>query len=134
MIAALLSVAAALAVPVVVFAAGDVQNTLPVNDRFWGALLAVQCITALGYFASSLPTWARWLDDQATMEQRLAVVSGALTAVMAGNVAYFGSLYYMHTAEVSAFISSGVAAWGGDKFLTPILQKIVGSSTGERNG
>lgn len=130
MIAALLSVAAALAVPVVAFAASATLDTLPVNDRFWGALLAVQFITALGYLASSLPTWARWLDDEATLEQRLSVISGALTAVLAGNVAYFGALHYMHVAEVGAFISSGVAAWGGDKFLTPILQRIVGAGRG----
>lgn len=109
-------------VPLSVAAEQLVQAFDPSASRFWAALAAVQVLWLFGYAASSLPVWAKWPDG--TVGDRLTIVQGALVAGLAGNIAYYGGYYYAGFAEVACYIGSGVAGWGGDKFLTPVLQRV----------
>lgn len=117
--------------PAVAYAAA--QATLAVDagsTRFWVALVAVQVLAAFGYAASSLPEWAQWVDDTggavAIAERRLKIVQGFMIALLAGNIAYYGGFYYFAIAEIPSFIAGAVAAYGGDKFLSPLLSRITG--------
>jgi hypothetical protein len=95
----------------------------PGTVRFWVTLGAVQMLWLVGYGASSLPAWAKWPDG--TMQDRLTIVSGVITSGIAGNIGYYGGYYLVGLAEISCFISTGLAGWGGDKFLTPLLGRVV---------
>lgn len=124
----------ALFLPALAFAAA--QATLAVDagtSRFWAALAAVQILAGFGYAGSSLPQWAQWVDDSggpvAIAERRLKIVQGLCLAVLAGNIAYFGGYYYAGLAEIPCFIGAAVAAYGGDKFLSPLLSRITGKAT-----
>lgn len=123
-----------LLLPAVAYAAA--QATLAVDagtTRFWVALAAVQVLAAFGYAASSLPQWAQWVDDTggavAIIERRLKIVQGLVIALLAGNIAYYGGYYYFAMAEIPCFIAAAVAAYGGDKFLSPLLSRITGRAT-----
>lgn len=105
-------------------AAEQTTRLMTGDDRFWWTLLAVQVLAALGYAASSLAQWAGWPDG--TLAMRLNIVQGAVTAFLAGNIGFYGSFYYFSLAEVVCFITAAVAAWGGDKFLSPLLSRITG--------
>jgi len=118
----------------VAFAAADSNaRTLSGDVRFWVALIAVQVLWVAGHAASSLPQWAQWLDDSGepvvVRERRLKIVQGAIVSGLAGNIAYYGGYYYINLAEVACFISAAIAAYGGDRFLTPILGRITGRIT-----
>jgi len=122
-------------VPLSVVAEQLVRAFDPEAPRFWAALAAVQVLWLFGYAASSLPTWAKWPDG--ALADRLSIVQGALVSGLAGNIAYYGGYYYAGFAEVACFIGSGVAGWGGDKFLTPVLDRInaaIGALTGRQQG
>lgn len=93
----------------------------PGNWRFWAAFGVVQLLWLWGYLASSLPAWAKW--DDGTVLDRLTIVQGTFVAALAGNIAYHGGFYYLGLAEIVCFIATSVAAWGGDKFLSPLLQR-----------
>lgn len=97
--------------------------------RFWIAFAAVQLLSVFGYSASSLPEWAKWRDitggDVAIAERRLRILQGLMVSVLAGNIAYYGGYYYFVLAEIGCFIGAAIAAWGGDKFLTPLLGRLV---------
>lgn len=101
----------------------------PGATRFWIAFAAVQILAVFGYSASSLPEWAKWKDitggDVAIAERRLKILQGMVVALLAGNIAYYGGYYYFALAEIGCFIGAAVAAWGGDKFLTPLLQRLL---------
>lgn len=119
-------------VPVAAFAAEALQKFEPTTMRFWVACLAVQFLNSLGYAASSLPELANWIDDGGTAVERLTrkfkIIRGCCIAALAGNIGYYGGLYYMGVAEVGCFIAAAVCAYGGDKFLTPLLSRITGAS------
>ncbi len=107
--------------------------------RFWAALVAVQFLWAIGYAASSLPVWAKWPDG--ALQDRLTIVQGVVVSGLAGNIAYYGGFYYIGFAEIACFIGSGLAGWGGDKFLTPLLSRLTaaiealtGRGPGENGG
>lgn len=117
--------------PVVAKAAA--QATLAADagtPRFWVALGAVQVLAFFGYGASSLPEWAQWKDvtggDVAIAQRRLKIVQGLMIALLAGNIAYYGGMYYLAGPEIVCFIAAAVAAYGGDKFLSPLLSRITG--------
>lgn len=101
--------------------------------RFWAAFGAVQILWGLGYAGSSLHEWAGWKDtsggDVAIAERRLKIIQGMVIAALAGNIAYYGGYYYLSVAQVACFIGAAAAAWGGDKFLTPILTRITGRAS-----
>jgi hypothetical protein len=61
----------------------------------------------------------------AIAERRLKILQGLVVALLAGNIAYYGGYYYFTLAEIACFIAAAVAAWGGDKFLTPLLQRVL---------
>ena len=111
-------------VPLVALAAEQAVRAFePGTLRFWVTLGAVQMLWLVGYGASSLPAWAKWPDG--TMQDRLMIVSGVITSGVAGNIAYYGGFYYAGFAEIACFIGTGLAGWGGDKFLTPLLGRVV---------
>lgn len=92
--------------------------------------IAVQGISLMAHGASSLTEWAQWKDDSGTpvelATRRLKVVQGLMVSIFAGNVAYYGLQVTTQTDDVPSLILAGVAAYGGDKFLTPILARITG--------
>lgn len=113
--------------------AGEVQRTLePGSGRFWFALFAVQVLVAIGHAASSLPDWARWKDtsggEVAVAERRLKLLQGLVLAALAGNIAYFGGHHYYSLPEIPSFIAAALAAYGGDKFLSPLLSRLTGKA------
>lgn len=104
------------------------------TGRFWFTLAAVQVLSLLGYGTSSLPQWAGWVDETggivAVLERRLKIIQGMLIAFLAGNIAYYGGYYYFTLAEIACFGAASIAAYGGDKFLTPLLSRITGKVSG----
>jgi len=93
--------------------------------------VAVQGISLMAHGASSLTEWAQWKDDSGTpvelATRRLKVIQGLIISILAGNVAYYGIQFTTEKIdEVPSLILAGVAAYGGDRFLTPILQRITG--------
>lgn len=126
-----LFVASTLMLPALVaYAAVNVFD--PTTTRFWVALACVQFIGVMGFCASSLPTFAGWVDSAGTpveiLERRLVILRGLIVAQLAANICYYGGYYYMDITEIGCFIASSVAAYGGDKFLTPLLARITGVS------
>lgn len=118
--------------PLAVLAAQATLGADAGTSRFWAALGAVQVLSFFGYAASSLPEWAQWVDDTggavAIVQRRLKIVQGLITALLAGNAAYYGGYYYVGAPEIGCFIAAAVAAWGGDKFLSPLLTRITGKA------
>lgn len=117
--------------PLVAYAAEQAMRALdPGAARFWWALVAVQVLALVGYAASSLPQWAGWIDDSggavAVLERRLKIVQGLVIALLAGDCAYYGGYHYFGMAEVLCFGAAAVAAYGGDKFLSPLLSRLTG--------
>lgn len=118
-------------VPLDVYAAEQAVLRIDAGGvRFWAATAAVQMLWLSGYAASSLPEWAQWKDtnggEVAIATRRLKIIQGMVIAGLSGNIAYFGGFYYFGIAEVGCFIAAAVAAYGGDKFLTPVLGRITG--------
>lgn len=105
------------------------------SAQFWWTLAAVQLLGCFGYGCSSLPQFAGWIDPTGgavvQLERRLKIMQGVLIALLAGNLAYYGSWYY-NFAEIVCFGAAALAAYGGDKFLTPLLSRLTGkASSGE---
>lgn len=102
----------------------------PTTNRFWAALGAVQVLAFIGFGASSLPSLAGWIDENGSpverLERKLNIIRGAIVACLAANICYYGGFYYMGAAEVGCFMGAAVAAYGGDKFLSPLLSRITG--------
>ena len=106
----------------------------PGTSRFWAAMLAVQVLGAVGYCGSNLAQWARWPDG--SLLDRLTIAQGAVTSLLAANFAYYGGFYLLPTwqinlPEIGCFIATPIAAWGGDKFISPILSRITGKIGGQ---
>lgn len=108
----------------------EVAKFDPSETRFWAALGAVQILALIGFGASSLPTFAGWIDESGTsvekLERKLNIIRGAIVSCMAANICYYGGYYYMGAAEIGCFMGASVAAYGGDKFLAPLLSRITG--------
>lgn len=102
----------------------------PTTSRFWAACLAVQVLAVIGFGASSLPSLAGWVDCNGTdverLERKLNIIRGGIVSLMAANICYYGGYYYMGAAEVGCFMAAAVAAYGGDKFIMPLLSRITG--------
>lgn len=100
--------------------------------RFWAAFVAVQGLAGLGWCASSFPLAAGWIDTTggpvAHLERRLKVLQGIAIAILAGNLAYYGGFYGAGWAEIYCFGAAALAAYGGDKFLTPLLSRLTGKA------
>ena len=92
--------------------------------------LTVQFVSMIGYFAASLSDWAVWNDDSGTpLEQatrRLKLVQGMIVGILTGNVCFYGGTIGLSAETLTGFITAGLGAYGGDRVLTPILQRIIG--------
>ena len=97
------------------------------SGRWWAVLLFVQVITLVGYAASSLSQWAGWIDG--TILQRLTIMQGMFAALLAGNMSYFLGLHYAGLSEIMAMMASGAGGYGGDRYLVPMFQKLLGRLT-----
>ena len=118
-----------LAVPFAAMAAEQSIKQFDLSSARWWAILAfVQVVTIIGYMASSLSQWAGWIDG--TVLQRMTILQGAIAALMAGNMSYFLGLHYAGLSEVMALMSAGAGGFGGDRFITPVLQRMFGKATG----
>jgi hypothetical protein len=49
-------------------------------------------------------------------------------SIVAGNVAYEGAIFWGSLSIMVAMIVAAVAAYGGDRFLVPVLDRIVGQA------
>lgn len=119
-----------LLLPLAAIAAEQAVRSIDASSvRFWIAGAAVQVLAVFGWSASSLPELAKWRDttggDVAIAERRLKILQGLAVAGLACNIAYYGGYYYLGVAEIGCFIAAAIAAWGGDKFLAPLLQRLV---------
>lgn len=111
------------AVPVAALAADFTMRSMDLGSpRWWATLAFVQAVILVGYGASSLALWAGWRDGP--LATRLTLIQGVLTALLAGNAAYFLGVTAGTLPDIPSMIVAGVAGWGGEKFLTPILQRI----------
>lgn len=125
------SIVLLLFVPLAAMAAGETVKALDFHSgRWWGLFLFVQLITLLGYAASSLSQWAGWIDG--TILAKLQIIQGVACALMAGNIAFLLGVHYAQVTEVQALIASGAGGYGGDKLLTPLLNRIFGKATGDK--
>ena len=95
------------------------------SARWWATFAAVQVIAVIGYAAASLPAWARW-DDGSTQD-RLAIIQGVIASVLAGNIAYMLSAYAVKAPEVWSLVGAALAAYAGDAYLRPLLNRWMGS-------
>lgn len=128
--------AIALCVPIAAYAGATLAEAAG-TWRFWAAFGAVQVLCLFGYAGSSLPEWAQWLDETggavAVAERRLKILQRTVVSFLAGNAAYFIGAYgpeAMRLPEIPCFVGAAVAAWGGDKFLSPLLARITGKAPG----
>lgn len=120
-----------LIIPLMAIAASETVKALDFHSaRWWGLFIFVQLITLLGYAASSLSQWAGWIDG--TVLARLTIIQGVACSLMAGNIAFLLGVHYMQVTEVQALIASGAGGYGGDKLLTPLLNRIFGKATGDK--
>lgn len=121
--------------PCIAFALEQGLRTIdPGAGRFWATMGAVQLLALLGYAGSSLAQWAKWPDG--TLLDRLTIMQGAVTSILAGNLCYYGGFYLLpiwqiNLPEIGCFIATPVAGWGGDKFISPILARITGKIGGQ---
>lgn len=117
--------------PLAALAAEQAVRSLdPGAPRFWWTMGFVQALVLLGYGCSSLQQWAGWIDDTGgpvtVLERRLRIVQGMLIGLMAGNCAYYGGFYYSGLHEVACFLAAAVGAYGGDKFVSPLVMRLSG--------
>lgn len=87
----------------------------------WYTWAWVGMIALLGWFASSAPTLAGWIDDhnggsRELWTRRWAII-GRLGACLAAGVAAFLAGMLMGTPMVANLLAVLFAAYGGDKYL-----------------
>ena len=59
---------------------------------------------------------------------RLLAIALFSTSLFAANIAYYGGYYYTGAAEIASWLAAGIAAFGGDKFVSPLLSRITGKA------
>lgn len=99
------------------------SRALTFDGRFLVAHLFVMFLSVCGWAGSSLPKVAGWVDG---VKEKLEILQGIIIAQIAGGIAYYGGFYLMpgygyQLAEVACFMATIVASWGGDRFMTPLL-------------
>ena len=111
--------------PLLAMAADQATRAMAIDTPRWWVMLAfVQVMTLWGYGASSLSQWAGWQDG--TAMQRLTIIQGVMVSLIGGNAGYFLSLQYAGIGEVEALLVAVAGGFGGEKFVTPILQRVFG--------
>ena len=120
-------------VPMLAYSAEQTARTLEgdsTTSAFWYLLLAVQVLSLIGHIASSLGEWAQWHDTSGSQldikSRRYRLMQGGAVSILAGNIAYFGGYYLVSIGHIEALISSAMAAWAGDRFLTPLMERFTG--------
>lgn len=115
--------------PTVVLAAEQVALVSGVTEIIL-IFFGVQLVSVVGHGAASLTDWAQWGDRSGSSvdmyARRLKLVQGLLLSGLAGNAFFYGSQQMADLSEIPALLGAGVAAYGGDRFLTPILTRITG--------
>lgn len=96
----------------------DPQN-VPAVTWAWVAGLALA-----GWFASSAPNLANWVDGTGVelLRKRLEVLKGLAVALIAGFIAYLLALV-AGTPNLLAFVGVLLAAYGGDKYMARVHEK-----------
>lgn len=83
-----------------------------------------------GWFASSAPTLAGWIDDGAGCTarelwgRRWGIVGRLVACLVAGFACFFGGLL-MDTPMVANFLAVLFASYGGDKYLQMQADKVA---------
>lgn len=83
-----------------------------------------------GWFASSAPTLAGWIDDgngvpaRALWERRWGIIGRLAACLVAGFACFFGGLL-MGTPMVANFLAVLFASYGGDKYLQMQAERIA---------
>lgn len=120
--------AAVLWIPALAYGAESITSrALTVDARFWWAHFFVTVLSLAGWAGSSLPKLAGWVDG---MKEKLEILQGVVVALISGSIAYYGGFYLLanfgyNVPEIGCFIATIVAAWGGDRFLTPLLDTLA---------
>jgi len=104
--------------------AGAAQGILKTDPQGlpWYTWLWVLGVALIGWFASSAPTLAGWIDDGHTetprelWTRRWGIVGRLAACLAAGLAAFFGGLL-VGTPMVANFLAVLFAAYGGDKYL-----------------
>lgn len=94
------------------------------SPYWWLTFGAVQIIVLIGYAAASLPAWAKWEDGN--RQDRLTIIQGVIASILAGNIAYSLSYYAARAPEVWCLVAAALAAYAGDAYLRPMLQRVLG--------
>lgn len=114
------------------FAAEPITRSLDGSFAFWVAFSFVQILALIGYAAANLKDWACWHDG--TSARRLELVQSALVGLVAGNVTYFGTYYWMPMVpglssitvpQVGSFILTIFGGFGGARYLTAIADALI---------
>jgi len=97
------------------------------------AFFGVQLVSVAGHAAASLVDWADWADKSGApvdiARRRLKLLQGLAISLLAGNACYYGSSH-LGVGEIPGLLGSGIAAYGGDRFLTPLLTRLTGRTPG----
>lgn len=113
-------------VPVAAYAAEGATRALSIDSRFWWTHFFVTVLSLGGWAGSSLPKLANWVDSP---KAKLEIVQGVVVAGLSGSIAYYGGFYLLSgtsyaVPEVGCFMATIIAAWGGDRFLAPLLNTL----------
>lgn len=81
-------------------------------------------LSGAGWFASSAPNLANWVDGEGVelLRKRLEVLKGFVVALSAGFIAYLLALV-VGTPNLLAFVGVLLAAYSGDKYMARVAAK-----------
>lgn len=81
-------------------------------------------LSLAGWFASSAPNLANWVDGTGVelLRKRLEVLKGLVVAMSAGFIAYLLAMV-AGTPNLLAFVGVLLAAYGGDKYMARVAAK-----------
>jgi len=105
----------------------------------WYTWLWVLGVALIGWFASSAPTLAGWIDDgpQETARElwtRRWGIVGRLAACLAAGLAAFFAGLLMGTPMVANFLAVLFAAFAGDKYLLMQSERVTQRPPGNGQG
>lgn len=110
----------------------EVQHLLKIDPTAlpWYTWLWALSVALVGWFASSAPTLAGWIDDgnhetpRELWARRWSIVGRLATCIAAGLAAFLGGLL-MGTPMVANFLAVLLASFAGDKYLQAQAEKIT---------
>jgi len=121
--------------------AGAAQGILKTDPQGlpWYTWLWVLGVALIGWFASSAPTLAGWIDDGAQetarelWTRRWGIVGRLAACLAAGLAAFFAGLL-MGTPMVANFLAVLFAAFAGDKYLLMQSERVAQRPPGNGQG